>query len=83
MGTNVFVDAIFDAEEYQYLQASFTDCTLILLGIIASFEIRSVDCFFAFSRLFGLSLRPWLKDDKQSNGNNEDDCRSTEPRPCL
>ena len=42
VGTDVFVDRIFDFEEYEYLKASFTDCTLILLGIIANFEIRSL-----------------------------------------
>ncbi len=42
MGTNVFVDAIFDLEEYQHLRASFKNCTLIMLGIRASFETRSV-----------------------------------------
>jgi hypothetical protein len=30
-----------------------------------------------------LSFRHWPKGDKQSDSNNEDGCRSSEPRPCL
>lgn len=41
-GTNVFVDAIFDIEEYQHLQASFRECRTILLSVVASYETRSV-----------------------------------------
>ena len=41
-GTNIFIDAIFDIEEYQFLTNRFTNCPLVLLGIQASFEIRSL-----------------------------------------
>jgi dephospho-CoA kinase len=39
-GTNVFLDAIFAIEEYQYLQTSFPGSRLMLLAIIASREVR-------------------------------------------
>lgn len=41
LGTNVFVDAIFDFEEYLCLQSHCKDCDPILLAIEASFETRS------------------------------------------
>jgi dephospho-CoA kinase len=40
-GVNVFLDAIFQIEEYQYLRAHCGNSTMVLLGIEASFEIRS------------------------------------------
>jgi dephospho-CoA kinase len=42
MGTNVFVDAIFDLEEYQHLKESFAKCSFVLLGVRAKRETRAV-----------------------------------------
>lgn len=39
-GRSVFIDAIFDLEEYKYLRTSFSNCPSTLLGIVASFETR-------------------------------------------
>jgi dephospho-CoA kinase len=41
METNAFIDAVFTIEEAQYLQISFPHCKFVLLGLTASFEIRS------------------------------------------
>jgi dephospho-CoA kinase len=41
-GVNVFVDAIFEAEEYQHLKSCCGDSTPILLAIEASFATRAL-----------------------------------------
>jgi dephospho-CoA kinase len=40
-GTNAFIDAIFQIEEYQHLQRLFQGFRIILLAIETAFEIRS------------------------------------------
>jgi dephospho-CoA kinase len=41
-GVNVFVDAIFEAEEYQHLETCCGNSTSVLLAIEASFETRAL-----------------------------------------
>jgi dephospho-CoA kinase len=55
-GVNVFVDAIFETEEYQHLETSCGNSTPVLLAIEASFEIRAL-------RLHSRAERPLTREE--------------------
>ena len=63
-GLNVFVDAIFEIEEYQHLQTCCGDSTSVLLAIEASFEIRA-------HRSRSRAERPLTQDQLKTRDNAE------------